>query len=106
MCMYNLLWYYPATRKTQPTRIVSELLAHKIIFKTEAKGMYLLNPLKVWRGNQVTAVEATKELILEHRKPSPELVHDLRPGAKYLGKTAFDILNGNPLATNVLEESE
>ena len=81
--MYNLLWHRPPSSKTQERRIIAELIRIKLLFRTETVGIYLVNPLKIWRGNPLVAVEATKYLLRENGKPCAELIHDLRPAERY-----------------------
>lgn len=91
--MMNLLWHRLPTRKTAENRIIKELIDKQIIFRTEAIGMYLVNPTRMWRGTVFSAVEATKTLLREHGKPRPELVHDLRPNKEYKLMTNQDRIN-------------
>ena len=80
---FNMLWHRPASKKSQEKKIISELIQAKLLFRTETPGMYLVSPLMIWRGNSIVTVEATKALLREHKKPSPELIRDLRPGERY-----------------------
>jgi hypothetical protein len=84
MKKYNLLWYWPTPKKKSEREAIKELADKKLIFRTETIGIYLVNPVKIWKGDPVTCVEATKDLLRTHRKPSRELIHDIRPGDKFI----------------------
>jgi|SRR6187551_9470 len=88
--LYNLLWYWPSARKSSEKAILKELIDHQVIFRTESTGIYLVNPLKIWRGTKHSAVEATKELLRKHGKPSIELIKDLKPSGQYQLLTGAD----------------
>lgn len=105
--MYNLLWHRPVAEKSSEKLILRELVDNKIIFRTEVPGMYIINPLKIWKGTILSCVEATKHLLREHKRPSPELVRDLRPKDDYLLKTGEDYyhqLSDGEFTTNMLED--
>lgn len=76
--MYNLLWHYPAPKKTTEKQIIRELTEKQVIFRTEVPGIYLLNPIKLWRGTIFGAIEATRKLLFVHRKPSLAIIIDLK----------------------------
>lgn len=88
--LYNLLWHWPSARKSSEKAILKELIDHQVIFRTEVVGIYLVNPLKIWRGTKHSAVEATKELLRKHGKPSVELIRDLKPSGQYQLMTTED----------------
>lgn len=87
---YNLLWHWPPTRKRNEKIIIKELVDKQILMRTEVIGIYLVNPLKLWRGTIHSAVECTKRLLREHVKPSLALIHDLRPTDNYELLTSAD----------------
>ena len=103
----NMLWYWPPTRKSHEKIILKELIEKKILFKTETTGIYLVNPIKIWRGSPIVCVEATKDLLRVNGKPCPELIRDLRGGDKYTTKTTedqYDALTNNGFTPNLLGE--
>lgn len=105
---YNLLWHFPPTRKSQEQIALKELIDKRILFRTETVGMYLVNPIKVWRGTIFSAVECTKALLRDNI-PSPELVRDLRPSDKFLLKTGedhYNMLMGDAKTPNLLHGNE
>lgn len=93
ICTYNLLWHWPTPRKSSEKMVLKELVDAKLIFRTETVGMYLVNPIRVWRGQLLTCVEATKDLLRSAGRATPDLVRDLRPGDKYTHKTGGDDFN-------------
>jgi hypothetical protein len=97
--MYNMLWHFPVTRNTTDNGSLKELVDNDVIFRTEVAGIYLVNPLKVWRGNPILAVEETKEMLRIHKKPSLDLIKDRRPADKYTHATAAEMfkLNGGDI---------
>lgn len=104
---YNLLWHYTAT-KSQEKNAIKELVQNKILFRTEVPGIYLINPLKIWRGTVFSAIECTKEL-LRNDKPHIGMVRDLKPSDKYLlrnSKEQMEFLSGDDFTPNLLEDSE
>jgi hypothetical protein len=88
--LYNLLWYWPTPKKSSEKLILKELVDKAVIFRTETIGIYLVNPLKLWRGTKFSCVECTKALLREHRVPSIELIRDLKPAAQYQVETNED----------------
>lgn len=103
----NMLWHWPLTAKSQEKRALKELVDNKILFRTEEVGIYLVNPLKIWRGNPIICVEATKALIRSAGKPTTDMIRDLRPGDKYTARTEADqfrSLTDNDITPNLLEE--
>jgi hypothetical protein len=103
--MYNLLWsFVPQT--SQERAHLKELLDSHIIFRTETTHIYLVNPVKIWRGAPILAVECTKHLLREHRVPSVDLIRDLRPKDVYQMKTSADQYNllRDGFSPNMLEE--
>lgn len=108
---YNLLWHWNTPTKSSEKNILKQLVEIGIIFRTETVGIYLVNPIKLWRGNSITCVEATKQLLRDNGKPCIELIHDLRPSDKYISKTAKDdykqLLDGTgDFSTNILREPD
>ena len=105
---YNLLWYWATPTKSSEKNILKQLVDSMIVFRTEAIGIYLVNPIKIWRGNSITCVEATKQLLRDNGKPCIELIHDLRPSDKYINKTSADnyrqLLDGEDLPLNLLRD--
>lgn len=88
---FNLLWYRAPTRKTAENKILRELIDKDIIRRTEVIGIYLVNPVKLWRGTIHSAVEATKTLLRENGgKPKLDLIKDLKPNGDYLLNTNQD----------------
>lgn len=111
MCMFNLLWKRPdnATENSQHRKILKELVDAKLLFPTEVTGIYLVNPLKLFRGNPITSVEATRELLKSNgNRPDAKLIKDLRPGDKYVLKNTEDQFNllSNGFTPNMLEEPD
>lgn len=109
--MFNLLWQRPATmtNNSQNRKVLKELVATKMLFPTETTGIYLVNPLRIFRGNPITAVEATRELLRENgNKPAHALIRDLRPGDKYVLKSSSDRyeLLANDFSPNLLKEPD
>lgn len=104
---YNLLWNYTAT-KSQEKNAIKELVDNKILFRTETPGIFLVNPLKIWRGTVFSAIECTKEL-LRHDKPNAGMVRDLKPSDKYLLRNSaeqFAHLAGDGITPNLLEDGQ
>lgn len=93
MKMYNILWYRPISKKSSEIQIIKELVDKNLLYRTEVPGIYLINPLKLWRGNPIICVEETKILLRDHRKVSVELVIDRRPKDKYEHYTQEDRFN-------------
>lgn len=89
--MYNLLYYHPVTKQSSVVRAIKELTDKKIMFRTEVPGFYLINPINVWRGNPLTALVETKEMLREHKHPSLELIKDRRPSKEYKHLTAAEM---------------
>jgi len=89
--MYNLLWHWEPCRNTSINRTLRELIADNLLIRTETVGIYLVNPLKVWRGTVHTAVEATKHLLRTEGKPSREMIRDLKPKTDYRLKDGDDM---------------
>ena len=87
---YNLLWHRPKVLKSQDLKVLRELVDIRFIFPTETTGIYLINPLKIFKVNPITCVEATKQLLRDNGKPCYELIKDLRPGDKYIVRTGSD----------------
>lgn len=103
----NMLWHWATPTKRTEKMAIKELVDNKILFRTEVIGIYLVNPLKVWKGNPITCVEATKDLIRSKGKPMLDMIHDLRPGDKYITRTTADHYNSladNGITPNLLEE--
>lgn len=111
VCMFNLLWRRPdeLVLKSQNRKVLKELVEAKLLFPTETTGIYLVNPLKIFRGNPITSVEATRELLRENNnKPEARLIKDLRPGDKYTLKSGadnYDLLT-NDFSPNLLKEPD
>lgn len=93
MKMYNILWYRQVSKKSSEIQIIKELVDKKLLFRTETTGIYLINPLKLWRGNPIVCVEETKMLLRDHRKACIEIVTDRRPKDKYEHYTQEDRFN-------------
>lgn len=94
--MYNLLYYHPVTKQSSIVRAIKELVDKKIMYRTEKPGFYLINPLNMWRGNPLTSLIETKEMLREHKHPSIELIKDRRPSKEYRNLTSaeqFKLLN-------------
>lgn len=89
---YNLLWHWPVSRKSAENRVLKELVEAQVMFRTEVPGIYVMNPVRIWRGNPILCIEETKELLRVHRKPSIDLIKDRRPGAEYMHKTQKDTI--------------
>ena len=105
---YNLLWHFPTSSKRAHVVALKELVDTKVLFRTEVPGMYLLNPLKVWRGTVFSSIECTKEL-LRNDKPNSLMVRDLRVSDKYLlrnGEEQMDHLENNGITPNLLHDGE
>ena len=103
----NMLWHWPTSTKRNERLAIKELVNNKVLFRTEVIGMYLVNPLRIWKGNPITCVEATKDIIRLAGKPMPEMIRDLRPGDKYTLRTHADqyrSLMDNGITPNLLSE--
>ena len=88
--MYNLLWYCPVTKKSSEKITLKELIDCKCLFRTEVAGIYIVNPVKIWKGTIPGAVELTKALLRKHKRPSIDLIYDLKPRKSIQTKTAED----------------
>lgn len=86
----NMLFYYPPPTRSTEREVIAELIRDGILARTESVGMYLIDPLRIWRGNPLTVIEATKQLLRDEGKPSPEMIRDLRPGTKYIIRSSAD----------------
>ncbi len=105
---YNLLWHFPTPKKRAEKMAIKELIDSKILFRTETPAMYLINPLKLWRGTVFSSIECTKEL-LRNDKPNPSMVRDLKPSSKYLLKNSseqYNSLADNGITPNLLGEPD
>lgn len=92
--MYNMLWHHPVASDGNTKQILAELRRERIIFRTEVAGIYLVNPVMCWRGTIHSAVECTKKLLRANgKKPSLELIRDLRPGDKIERYQGQELLN-------------
>lgn len=90
---YNLLWYF-VPRNKRDLAVLTELRKKGVIYYTETSHIYIVNPTKVWRGTPASAVECTKQLLRDNgKKPSIDLVRDLRPAAEAVLETADDIFH-------------
>lgn len=106
---FNLLWHWPTPTLKSQKNALKELIDKGILFRTETVGIYLVNPIKIWRGNSITCVEATKQLLREKGKPCIELIRDLRPGDVYINGSAkdeFRRLLGSEGLPNLLKEDD
>lgn len=104
--MYNLLWHWPTPKKRNEKMVLKELIDKKILFRTESIGIYIVNPIKIWRGTIFSAVECTKKLLLDSGKPDTSLIHDLKPGSEYTLQSQedqYDLLNDNGITPNLLD---
>lgn len=76
---YNMLWHHEGS-DGNTREILAELREKKVIFSTEATGIYLVNPILMWRGDVHSVVEATKKALRGNGKvPSLEIIKDLQP---------------------------
>lgn len=105
----NMLWHWPVKAKTQERKALKELIDNKVLFRTEVPGIYLINPIRIWKCNPITCVEATKDLIRTEGKPALHMIRDLRPGDRYSSRTLedkFNSLTDNGITPNLLEEPD
>lgn len=103
----NMLWHWPVQCKSQERKAIKELIDNKVLFRTEVPGLYLINPIKIWKCNPITCVEATKDLIRTEGKPALHMIRDLRPGDRYSSRTLedrFNSLTDNGITPNLLQE--
>ncbi len=103
----NMLWHWPTSTKRNERVAIKHLVDNKVLFRTEVTGIYLVNPLKLWKGNPIICVEATKDLIRSQGKPALDMIRDLRPGDRYTPRTEADqynLLTDNSITPNLLEE--
>jgi hypothetical protein len=105
--MYNMLWSHPIERNGNTNKAIKELVDAAVIYRTEVPGIYIVNPVKIWRGDPILATEETKELLRIHKKPSVDIITDRRPSDKYEHTNEADRFNlmagDNPLLNNQSE---
>jgi hypothetical protein len=103
--MYNLLWHYSTPKKTSEKLAIKELVDKQILFRTEVPGIYLLNPIKVWRGTIFGALEATRRLLFTHRKPSLDIITDLKAprNEERTGEEEMMLMNSNGITPKLLK---
>lgn len=51
--MYNALWECPSPRTSQLRETLAKLVELKIIIRIKGSSFFLVNPDKIWRGNQL-----------------------------------------------------
>ena len=102
--MYNLLWHYPTPSKKTDKVAIKELVDKHIIFRTEVPSIYLLNPTKIWRGTIFGAIEATRKLLFQHRRPSIEIITDLKAplSSERTGEEQMMLMNNNGITPKLL----
>lgn len=96
---YNMLWYCDAA-DGNTREILSELKEKKVLSSTEVSGLYLVNPVMMWRGDIHSVIEATKKALRANGKvPSVELVKDLRPprNSELFDQTLLDQFSGSTI---------
>jgi hypothetical protein len=103
--MYNLLWHFPTPTKKTEKIAIKELVDKHIIFRTEVPSIYLINPTKLWRGTIFGAIEATRRLLFEHRRPSLEIIIDLKAprSSQRTGEDEMILMNSNGMTPKLLD---
>lgn len=101
--MLNLLWHWPITKRSERTAI-NELIDYKILFRTQTIGIYIVNPVYIWKGGTtMLCIETTKKLLMNNRTPHTGLIHDLRASGEYADPDKYTrMLNGEGFDSNLI----
>ena len=75
---YNMLWHRQFSLNGQEKRIMALLKKKEIIYPTEGKDMYIVNPFLIWRGSIPGVIMATRNLVGD-RTPTQDMIIDLQP---------------------------
>ena len=78
---YNALWLCDKDKKRDSReyrRTLAGLLRKEILFSTETKHMYLVNPVHLRRGDPFAVVATTANMLMG-RKPTVDMLGDKRP---------------------------
>ncbi len=83
---YNALWQCTddLRKNSSKRKAVKGLIAKQVLIETETKGIYIVNPLYLRRGDLFTVISTTANTLCESIKVLPEHITNKRPVKSFM----------------------
>jgi len=101
LCTNNALWWYEMENNHMYS-VIEELVEKHILFRSEHKNIFLVNPIFIRRGTAQAVTMLTMEELKGASKPTKDMIRDLRYTNR-IKVDKFDVMNMDILDVSGLQ---